>query len=325
MAGGARAWTITAAEAGATLAKFLAHADRLGSHGRALDAIGRGKVFVNGSEATEAARRLHIGEEVRVWIDRPGTATRRAGRTRKDRRELRIVYEDAALIIIDKPAGMLSVPLPAGLEAESVYDRVERHLRPQSKRRPLVVHRIDRDTSGLVVFAKTPHAQAGVKAQFARREPERVYLAVVYGDPQPSAGTWRSHIVWDEDALAQRPTTRENRKAKTAISEYRVIERFRDASLLEVRLHTGKQHQIRVQAREHGHPLIGERKYVDPAPYRPVTFRRQALHAYRLGFRHPTDGRMLRFECPLPEDMAHLLERLRRSRSRNGPQKRAEI
>jgi 23S rRNA pseudouridine1911/1915/1917 synthase len=193
-----------------------------------------------------------------------------------------------------------------------VYDHVEQHLRTRGKRRPFVVHRIDRDTSGLVVFATNPRAQLRLKDQFRRREPDRVYLAVVYGHPDPPEGTWRDHLAWDEAALIQKETHPRDPRAKEAISDYRVLESFADASLVEVRLHTGKRNQIRLQARLRGHMLIGEQRYVyGPDALRPVAFPRQALHAWRLAFRHPDDGRPLSFEAPLPDDLERLLAHLR--------------
>ena len=194
-----------------------------------------------------------------------------------------------------------------------MYDRLERYLRPQ-RRRPFVVHRIDRDTSGLVLFAKDPRTQQALKRQFIRRDPERVYLAVVYGHPQPARGTWRDHLVWDRKMLIQKRTHRRDPQGAEAVCHYRVVEKFRDASLIEVRLETGKRNQIRIQARLRGHTLVGERRYVyGPETLRTIEFPRQALHAYSLAFRHPADARELRFEAPLPVDLRELLAGLRAS------------
>jgi 23S rRNA pseudouridine1911/1915/1917 synthase len=166
------------------------------------------------------------------------------------------------------------------------------------------------------VFAKNTLAQQQLKDQFRRREPERVYRAVVYGHPQPPQGTWRDHLVWDPKALIQKRTHAGDAKGKEAISHYRLVEPLADASFIEVRLETGKRNQIRIQARLRGHTLVGEQRYVfGPDSLRPIAFPRQALHAYRLAFRHPADGRPLSFEAPLPADIAELLTRLRRGRT----------
>ncbi len=306
-------WTVHTDEAGARLDKFLAAPQRLGSRGRAVAALERGKVLINGADAavSDAARRLAAGDVVRLWTDRPGSAKRRLDAV--DIGDLQILYEDEALLVLNKPAGLLSVPLERQADAASAYEYIEDHLRSHGKRRPLVVHRIDRDTSGLVVFAKHTSVQEELKAQFRRREPERVYHAVVYGHPDPPAGTWRDFLVWDQSALIQKETHRRDPRAKEAISDYRVLETFRETSLIEVRLHTGKRNQIRLQARLRGHTLVGETRYVyGPDHLRPIPFPRQALHAHTLEFRHPTDGRPMQFEAPLPSDLRDLLARLRR-------------
>lgn len=306
-------WTAGTGEAGVRLDKFLAAPDRLGSRGKSVAALERGKVFVNDTEAgiADAARRLVAGDVVRVWGDRPGSAKARprTGPTG----DLDIVYEDESLVVVCKPPGVLSVPLERNPDVPSVYDLLEQRFRSHGKRRPFVVHRIDQDTSGLVVFAKDPTSQQRLKAQFARRQPERVYRAVVYGHPSPPAGTWRDVLVWDTKALIQKETHRNDPRGTEAIADYRVVESFRDASLIEVRLRTGRRNQIRLQSRLRGHTLVGEQRYVyGPDTLRPIPFGRQALHAHRLEFDHPADGRRLAFEAALPPDFADLLTRLRR-------------
>jgi 23S rRNA pseudouridine1911/1915/1917 synthase len=306
-------WVVRPDEAGVRLDKYLAAPGRLGSRARAFAGLERGKVFVDGQEvgAADAATLLAAGQTVRVWMDRPGTA--RGRRQQGHTGDLAVVFEDDALIVINKPAGLLSVPLERKADAPSVYDQVEDHFRPFGKRRPFVVHRIDQDTSGLVVFAKDARAQSRVKAQFKRREPTRIYLAVVYGHPAPAQGRWRDHLVWDEKARIQKETHSRDPQAKEAISDYRVLEALRETSLIEVRLLTGRRNQIRIQARLRGHTLVGERRYIfGPDTLRSIQFERHALHAFRLAFDHPRDGRPLEFEAPPPADFLALLERLRR-------------
>ena len=306
-------WTVTDEEAGTRLDKFLAASGRLGSRSRVATALERGKVFVNDVEMTlaDASSRVVGGATIVVWMDRPGSARKTRGAFSNG--DLTILHEDDALIVVDKPAGLLSVPLDQRNAAPSVYDLVEDHLRSHGQRRPLVVHRIDQDTSGLVVFATNESAQEHLRAQFRRREPERVYWAVVYGHPHPPAGEWRDRLVWDERASIQKKTHPTDPKGVDAASEYRVLETFAESSLIEVRLLTGKRNQIRIQARVRGHTLVGERRYVFGSDdRRPIAFGRHALHAYRLAFRHPADGRPLQFEARIPEDLARLLTRLRR-------------
>ena len=300
-------WTANRRDAGLRLDRFLADPARLGSRGRAATAIERGKVFVNGIEVTagDAGRPLSDGDDVRVWMDRPGSSRTRARAVRVG--GLDVLYDDAAIVVVNKPAGLLTVPL-ARSDAASVQALLA-SAAPGRGRRPLAVHRIDRDTSGLVVFAKSHAAQAALKDQFAAREPERAYVAVVYGCPSPLSGTWRDHLVWDADELTQQVGHARQRRAVEAITHYDVRERYAHAALLDVRLETGKRNQIRVQAAAHGHPLVGEQQYA--AESARIAFPRQALHAARLSFRHPVDGRRIEFTAPLPEDLARLIARLR--------------
>jgi len=311
-------WIVDAADAGIRLDKYLAAAGRAGSRPRAAAALERGKVFLNHREATlaHAATRLVAGDVVRLWADRPGSARRT--QAIGSARDLRIVYEDEALIVLNKPPGLLAVPLPLErrFDAPSVFEDLRQYLRGR-RRRPFVVHRIDRDTSGLVLFAKSETAQQALKRQFLNHEPERVYRAVVYGRPSPPEGTWHDHLVWDVKALIQKETHPRDPRGKEAISHYRVVEPLDAASLIEVRLVTGKRNQIRIQARLRGHMLVGEQRYTyGPDTLRTITFPRQALHAFRLAFRHPDDDRALRFEAPMPDDLTALVARLRQHRRR---------
>jgi 23S rRNA pseudouridine1911/1915/1917 synthase len=314
-----RTWIVTAAEAELTLDKFLAAADRLGSRSKAAAAREHGKVFVNGGEAgpREIRLRLREGDEIRLWDDRPGSSRRRPAPFKSG--PLRILYEDQYLIVLNKPAGLLAVPLERRSEETSIYDQIEDHLRSHGKRKPLVVHRIDRDTSGVVLFAKDGRTQAALKQQFRERTPERVYLAVVYGHPEPESGTWRDHLVWDGKALIQKETHPHDPRAAEAISQYKVVETFASTSLIEIRLKTGKRNQIRIQARLRGHTLVGEVRYTfGPEELRPIAFKRQALHAWRLGFVHPADQKGVKFEAPLADDMKKLIAELRRHGNAEG-------
>jgi 23S rRNA pseudouridine1911/1915/1917 synthase len=309
-------WVVSPDDAGVSLDRFLADPSRLGSRRRATAEVERGRIFVNDREMARAdlRRELSEGDRVRAWLDRPGTSRR----PKRARDGLTIVYEDDAMIVVDKPAGLLTVPLVG--DRQSVYDRLMDRLRSRGKRKPLVVHRIDRDTSGLVVFATRADAQQRLRDQFRRREAGRVYLAVIYGCPSPRTGTWRDHLVWDQKALIQKETHPRDPRGKEAISNYRVVEAFDQVSLIEVTLVTGKRNQIRLQARLHGHTLVGEQRYVyGPDHLRPIPFPRQALHALRLALKHPRTGRPMQFEAPIPADLRELLVRLRSRDRRAGP------
>lgn len=326
-------WIVTAADAGTRLDKYLAAPERLGSRGKAASALERGKVLLNGAEAglAEAAHRLAGGDAVRLWSDRPGSSKRRleplvlrlADGARStasggaDTTTLHIIHEDDGVIVVNKPPGLLTVPLERKGDP-SVLDLLEAHLRSHGKRRqPLVVHRIDRDTSGLVLFAKQPRAQEALREQFVRHDPERIYAALVYGHLDPPEGTWRDLLSWDQKTLVQRKARPDDPRAKEAICQFQVVEEFQETSLIDVKLHTGKRNQIRIQASLRGHRLVGEKLYARGAdPRGELPFPRQALHARLLAFQHPLTDRPMTFEAPLPDDMLGLIGRLRgRSRS----------
>lgn len=310
-------WIVDRRGDGQRLDGWLAARPEIGSRGKARDAIECGKVFLNGDELTYAdvGRRLHPGDTVGFWPDRPGSARPRRRDIVSARRTLRIVHQDDEVIVADKPPGWLVEPLPGEAQGEvTLLDMVADHLRSAGRGRPYVVHRIDRDTSGLVLFALSPTSRDLLKLQFEKRTPTRVYLAIVNGRPEPQRGTWRDRLVWDKERLVQKRAHAQEARAKEAVARYRVVEQFARQALIEVALVTGKRNQIRVQAGSRGYPLVGERQYRFGRPrdeaYEPE-FGRQALHASSLGFTHPKTGRHVEFAADVPEDMQRLLRRLR--------------
>lgn len=304
-------WQVIKSEVGVRLDKWLADAARLGSRSKAFEAIARGKVFINEVEqnAMAAGRKLEMGEKVRVWVDRPGSSKQHVFTDRKVS-NLHIIHEDDDLLVINKPSALLTVKLPKHPDEFSLYDHVTDYLRERSKIKLHVVHRIDRDTSGLVVFAKSFVARENLKAQFVAQKPERTYQALVYGIPTPEKGEWQDWLLWDEENLVQRQSNARDQRAVEAKCNYSVLEKFPTTSLLEIKLTTGKQNQIRVQATIHGHQLIGEKQYMAKPPQETVKFKRQALHAFRLSFRHPRTNQLMNFEAPLPDDFKTLLKKL---------------
>ncbi len=309
-------WTVDVAGKGMRLDAWLAARPEIGSRGKARDAIACGKVFRNGAELTfaDAGRRLAAGDTVGFWPDRPGSSRPRSRDIVSVRRALAVVHEDATIVVVNKPAGWLVEPLP-GEEAGEVtlVDVLEDRLRHR-RVHPFVVHRIDRDTSGLVLFALSASARDHLKAQFERRTPERAYLAILNGRPIPSSGTWRDRLVWDKERLVQKRAHADEERAKDAEARYRVVEQFERQALVEILLVTGKRNQIRVQAGSRGHALVGERQYRFGRPrddaHEPE-FGRQALHAARLAFVHPVTRRRVEFTAALPDDMRRLLQMLR--------------
>ncbi len=316
---GKNRWIVPAADAGARIDAWLAARPEIGSRARARQWIERGKVFLNSTEVSfrRAGERLRTGDEVVVWEDRPGSSRPRSRDLVARRGALRVVFEDEYLLVADKPPGLLVEPLPGDGSEVTLQALVSDHAGGRSA---LVVHRIDRDTSGLVLFAKDNRTQQALKRQFERRTAERVYLAVLDGRPAPPEGTWQDMLVWEKKRLLQRRARPEDSAAKEAVASYKVVEQFTAAALVEVRLVTGKRNQIRVQAALRHHPVVGERIYRSASalrasankPAQRVDFPRQALHAARLAFRHPATGARVEFRAPLPEDLRRLIDRLRR-------------
>jgi 23S rRNA pseudouridine1911/1915/1917 synthase len=320
-------WIVEDGDAGKRLDVWLARRPEIGSRGKAQDALACGKVFLNDAELTfaDAGRRLAGGDRIGYWPDRPGSSKPRRREIVTARAALDVVHRDDAVLVVNKPPGWIVEPLPGEEQGEvtlldlvaDLVAEVSRPVAPASslrRSRPYVVHRIDRDTSGLVLFALTAASRDHLKAQFERHTPDRIYLAVVNGHPVPESGTWRDMLVWDKERLFQRRAHLGEARGKDAEAWYQVVERFEWQALIEVALRTGKRNQIRVQAGLRGYPLVGERQYRFGQPRdvaREPAFPRQALHAARLAFVHPTKGRKMAFAAPLPGDMEELLKRLR--------------
>ena len=237
------------------------------------------------------------------------------------RSRLSVLVEDPDFLIVDKPAGRLTVPTARG-EKDTLLARTLDYLHHRFGRRPsaFVVHRLDRDTSGAVVFARTRPALHFLQELFRRHAIEREYIAIVEGRPTES-GRFSAALVADRGD-SRRGVARGGEPGKTAVTRYRVVERLEGASLVSVGLETGRTHQIRIHFSSAGHPVLGDR--VDGRrhePPTPATAPRQMLHALRLGFPHPRTGETVRAESPIPEDIVAVLDTLRTKRKapRSGP------
>lgn len=231
---------------------------------------------------------------------------------------LNIVHEDAHLIVVDKPAGLVVHPAAGNLDG-TLVNALLHHCRGQLSgiggvARPGIVHRIDKDTSGLLVVAKSDKAHEGLAQQFKTHSIDRVYAAIVYGTPQPAAGTIDTWI-GRSDADRKKMAVHREGRGKHAVTHYHVQDRLRGAALVECRLETGRTHQVRVHMAHLGHPLIGDPVYGrERKGFKSILetlgFKRQALHAKRLGFIHPVTGQKLSFDSALPTDMQELLSEL---------------
>jgi 23S rRNA pseudouridine1911/1915/1917 synthase len=277
----------------------------------AREAVRAGRIDVDGVAADEPG---HDVPETAKLAFHPGRPARYRVSTR-----LSVLLEDDDFVIVDKPAGLLSVPT-AERESDTLLARTLDYLHRRFKRRPLafVVHRLDRDTSGSVVFARNRPALRFLQDLFKRHAIEREYLALVEGTV-PDSGTFSADLVADAGS-ARRGVARPGEQGKRAVTRYRAIERLARATLVSVELETGRTHQIRVHFAASGHPVLGDRVYgersresrLEGRALKTPAIPRQMLHARRLGFPHPTTGKPVRAEAPLPEDFARVLESLRK-------------
>ena len=266
--------------------------------------IREGRVTVN-DRPGRASQRLERGDRVLVRAP-PGEPEALA----PEPMPLTIVYEDDDLLVVDKPAG-LTVHPAAGVRRGTLAAALLAQ-RPElagvgERERPGIVHRLDRDTSGLLVVAKNEAARAALAGQWKRRQVEKGYTALVHGRLEPPEGVIDAPIGRDPRRRQRMAVVEGGREARTVYRMRRYLAAGQDSySLVEVTPSTGRTHQIRVHFAAIGYPLVGDRVYGRPSP----VVGRQFLHACRLAFHHPVDGRPLEFESPLPEDLREALARL---------------
>ncbi len=316
--GGVHRITAATADAGRRVDRFLA--DRLDqfTRSRIKQLVEAGRASRDGSPVHEPAEPVRAGATYTLDIPAPRPAL-----PQPQAIPLAILYEDSDLLVLDKQAGLVVHPA-AGNEDGTLVNAILAHAGDTlpgigGERRPGIVHRLDRDTSGVLVVAKTELALATLGAAFAARDIERAYLALAWGAPSPAAGSI-------EGAIGRDPRERKRMAlvaagGKPALTHYRVLDRHGLAlALVECRLATGRTHQIRVHLAARGHPLVGDPVYLRRIPAAArlleadlrrhmLDFPRQALHAASLGFSHPRTGASLQFATPPPADMQVLLER----------------
>ena len=299
------------------LDKALAEATGL-SRARVQGLIDEGRVDVAGKTATSASMKVAADTPFRIII-----AAAMPAQAAPEDIPLVVAYEDAHLIVVDKPAGMVVHPAVGNITG-TLVNALLHHCRGNLSgingiARPGIVHRIDKDTSGLLVVAKSDAAHEGLAVQFAAHTVHRRYVAVCAGHPSPAQGTIDARVGRsDSDRKKMTVLPKESSRGKTAITHYTVLERLDEAAMIECRLETGRTHQVRVHCASIGHPLLGDPAYGrTPKSLRPVLerlgFARQALHAAELGFVHPLTGENIQFRSDIPADMAELIDQLQRS------------
>jgi 23S rRNA pseudouridine1911/1915/1917 synthase len=302
--------TVDAAAAGARLDRWLVDAVPHLSRAKLQALIDAGRVRVDGVRR-KASHRVGAGERVEVEIPPPPPEE-----LEPEPIELTVVHEDEHVLVLDKPAGMVVHPGAGharGTLAAAVLAHAPGTAGVGGPRRPGVVHRLDKDTSGLLVIAKTAMAYDSLTTQLAARTVRRVYLAVVHGRVAPAQGVVDQPIgrdPRDRKRMAVQPAARGRR----AVTHFRVIERLAGFTYVEARLETGRTHQIRVHLAWLGHPVAGDAIYGRRRPPLPVPFEGLALHATALAFVHPVTGHPLEFRAALPSRIDRLLSHLRDAR-----------
>ena len=306
-------------DAGKRLDRWLADALPALSRSRLKALIGEGRIRLGGATVADPSHRVKPGDRAEISVPAALPAVPRA-----QEMALAVVYEDDELIVVDKPPGMVVHPAP-GSPDRTLVNALLAHCGDSLSgiggvRRPGIVHRLDKDTSGLMVAAKTDRAHAGLAVQFADHSIERLYEALVWGVPRPAHGRIDGAIGRSRHNRIKMAVVTSGGRA--AVTHYRLLHRFADrAALVECRLETGRTHQVRVHLAGAGHPVIGDPVYGrsrvaglarrdETAASVATGFARQALHAKVIGFRHPVGGAAMRFERPPPADFAALRDAL---------------
>jgi 23S rRNA pseudouridine1911/1915/1917 synthase len=319
-------WIVSGGAAGQRLDTWL-H-DRLEGRSRTWvkDLIARGGALVDGAPARPSLR-LRGGERV---VARVEEAPRAGPAPEPIDIPLRILHEDASILVLDKPPGLVVHP-GNGRRDGTLVNALAFHTRSLSdaggEDRPGIVHRLDRDTSGVMVVAKSNRAHFGLAAQFQDRTIEKTYLAIVEGDVELDGDLIRAPLARSRQDLTR--VVVDERDGKPAETAYEVVERFRGFAVLRCRPRTGRTHQIRVHLSHLGHPVLcdpayGRRRELHRGDLGPAEggtgeplLDRHALHAHRLAFTHPLHGERMEFESPLPDDLAGVVDLLRRIRPRS--------
>jgi 23S rRNA pseudouridine1911/1915/1917 synthase len=302
--------------------KFLMNLVKNATRNKIQQAAKSGNIRVNQTKVKQNYR-VKPGDVVRVLFEHPPYEYL----LHPEPIPLDIVYEDAELLVVNKPAGMVVHP-GHGNYSGTLVNALAHHfanLPLNSNNRPGLVHRIDKDTSGLLVIAKSERAMTHLAQQFFDKSTDREYMALVWGALDADSGTLTGHIGRNPKNRLQMQVFPEGDQGKEAITHYRVLERLGYVTLVSCKLETGRTHQIRAHMRHIGHPLFNDARYGGDRILKGTTFTkykqfvenafallpRQALHARTLGFEHPESGKRLNFEAPVPKDMLDCIEKWR--------------
>ena len=302
--------------------KFLMNLIENTTRSKIQNAIDAGAVLVNDA-AVKSNYKVKAGDIVRVVLTHPTYEQL----LKPENIALDIVYEDDQVLVVNKPAGMVVHP-GHGNYSGTLVNALAFHfenLPMNSSERPGLVHRIDKDTTGLLVVAKTEHAMAYLSKQFAEKTSEREYVALVWGNIEEDEGTIEGNIDRHLVNRMQMAVFLDEEKGKPAVTHYKVLERFGYVTLVSCKLETGRTHQIRVHMKHIGHTLFNDERYGGNLILKGTTFTkykqfvdncfktlpRQALHAKTLGFEHPTTKEFMRFNTEIPQDLVDLIQKWR--------------
>lgn len=302
--------------------KFLMNFVENATRNKVQQAAKQGNIFVNGI-AVKSNHRVKANDEVKVMFAHPPHEYLLT----PENLPINIVYEDDELLVVNKPAGMVVHPGHGNYSGTLINALIYHfgNLPNNSSNRPGLVHRIDKETSGLLVIAKTENAMNHLAQQFFLKTSEREYIALVWGNVQEDEGTVQGHIGRHLKDRLLMDVFPDGTHGKEAVTHYKVLERFGYTTLISCKLETGRTHQIRVHMKHIGHTLFNDERYGGNKILKGTTFAkykqfvencfeilpRQALHAKTLGFDHPTNGKFLRFDSELPEDMVKCIEKWR--------------
>ncbi len=318
------AFNVDKGQAPLRIDKYLMNRVENATRNKIQAAAKNGSIVVNGT-AVKSNYKVKPYDNIRVLFTHPPHENLLVG----ENIPLDIVYEDEELLVVNKPAGMVVHPGHGNYSGTLINGLIYRfeNLPNNTSERPGLVHRIDKDTSGLLVIAKTEHAMAHLSLQFAEKTSEREYVALVWGNVEAEEGTVEGNIGRHPKNRLQNTVYLgdEADKGKPAVTHYKVLERLGYVTLVSCKLETGRTHQIRVHMKHIGHTLFNDERYGGEKVLKGTTFTkykqfvdncfkilpRQALHAKTLGFVHPKTGAFLQFEIPIPDDMLQCIEKWR--------------